>query len=563
MGDDPDQMPAIYARALNMAIAGRPADMTVSVHTCRGNFKSTFMATGGYDAVAETVFTQIETDGFFLEYDDARSGGFEPLRFMPKGRKVVLGLVSSKLPALESKDNLKRRIEEATKYVDLQNLCLSPQCGFASTHHGNKMTLDDLASSAAGINWQPLLQGLGVSETSFVVQQPSFIETFAQIWQQVPLQAWQDYYTFKTVDAFAGYLSDAFVQAQFDFEGRVLGGQTELEPRWKRGVGAIDSSLGEVVGKLYVEQHFQEASKLRMDQLIENLRAAFKSGIDELEWMTPETKTAAQEKLAKFNTKIGYPNSWKDYSALAVEPGDLVGNVMRSRRVEHQREIDKLGKPINRDEWFMTTYTVNAYYNPPMNEVVFPAAILQPPFFNVAADDAVNYGGIGAVIGHEFSHGFDDQGRKYDGNGNLRDWWTEADATAFSERANKLVAQYNQFEVLPGKFLNGDFTLGENIGDLSGLAVAYRAYKMSLNGQEDEVIDGFTGDQRFFIGWAQVWRRLYREENLEVRLTSDPHSHSEARANGVLRNFEPWYQAFNVQPGNKLYLAPEERVKIW
>ena len=281
-------------------------------------------------------------------------------------------------------------------------------------------------------------------------------------------------------------------------------------------------------------------------------------------WLVrPETKTAAQDKLAKFNTKIGYPDSWKDYSALTVEPGDLVGNVMRSRRVEHQREVDKLGKPINRDEWFMTTYTVNAYYNPPMNEVVFPAAILQPPFFNVTANDAVNYGGIGAVIGHEFSHGFDDQGRKYDGNGNLRDWWTEADATAFSERANKLVAQYNQFEVLPGKFLNGEFTLGENIGDLSGLAVAYRAYKMSLNGQEDVVIDGFTGDQRFFIGWAQVWRRLYREENLEVRLTSDPHSHSEARANGVLRNLDPWYQAFNVQPGSKLYLAPEDRVKIW
>ena len=427
----------------------------------------------------------------------------------------------------------------------------------------NKMTLDTLRTSAGGINWQPLLESLGVTESSFVVQQPSFIETFAQIWQQVPLQAWQDYYSFKTVDAFAGYLSDAFVQAQFDFEGRVLGGQSELEPRWKRGVGAVDGSLGEVVGKLYVEQHFQEASKLRMDQLIENLRAAFKSGIDELEWMTPETKTAAQDKLARFNTKIGYPDSWKDYSALTVEPGDLVGNVMRSRRVEHQREVDKLGKPINRDEWFMTTYTVNAYYNPPMNEVVFPAAILQPPFFNVAANDAVNYGGIGAVIGHEFSHGFDDQGRKYDGNGNLRDWWTEADATAFSQRANKLVAQYNQFEVLPGKFLNGEFTLGENIGDLSGLAVAYRAYKMSLNGQEDVVIDGFTGDQRFFIGWAQVWRRLYREENLEVRLTSDPHSHSEARANGVLRNFDPWYQAFNVQPGSKLYLAPEDRVKIW
>lgn len=427
----------------------------------------------------------------------------------------------------------------------------------------NKVTLDDLRSSAGGLDWQALLQALGVTETSYVVQQPSFLEALATLWSQVPLQAWQDYYSFKTLDAFAYYMSDDFVQAQFDFEGRVLGGQTEMEPRWKRGVGAVDSALGEMVGKLYVENYFQEESKQRMDQLIENLRDAFKVGIDELEWMTPETRLQAQDKLARFNTKIGYPDSWKDYSALTVDPTDLVGNVMRSRRVEHQREVDKLGQPINRDEWFMTPHTVNAYYNPPMNEVVFPAAILQPPFFNVEANDAVNYGGIGAVIGHEFSHGFDDQGRKYDGNGNLRDWWTEADAAAFSERANKLVAQYNEFEVLPGKFLNGEFTLGENIGDLSGLAVAYRAYKISLNGQEDVVIDGYTGDQRFFIGWAQVWRRLYRDENLEVRLTSDPHSHSEARANGVLRNFDPWYEAFNVQPGNKLYLAPEQRVKIW
>ena len=368
---------------------------------------------------------------------------------------------------------------------------------------------------------------------------------------------------FKAVDAFAGDLNDAFVQAQFEFEGRVLNGQQAIKPRWKRGVNAIDEALGEVVGKLYVENYFKEASKQRMDQLVENLRGAFKAGIDQLEWMTPETRTAAQEKLARFNTKIGYPKKWKDYSALTVDVTDLVGNVMRSRRVEHQRSIDKLGKPINRDEWLMTPYTVNAYYNPPMNEVVFPAAILQPPFFNVAANDAINYGGIGAVIGHEFSHGFDDQGRKYDGDGNLREWWTEADAKAFSERANKLVAQYSKFEVLPGKFLNGEFTLGENIGDLSGLAVAYRAYKMSLNGKEDAVIDGFTGDQRFFIGWAQVWRRLYRPENLEVRLTSDPHSPSENRANGIVRNFEPWYQAFKIQPENKLYLKPEERVKIW
>lgn len=427
----------------------------------------------------------------------------------------------------------------------------------------NKRTLAELQQMAPDIDWAQLLQGLGVNETVFVVAQPSFIEALGLIWKEVPLQDWKDYYAFKTVDAFAAYLSDAFVQAQFDFEGRVLGGQEELEPRWKRGVGAVDVALGEVVGKLYVENYFQEASKLRMDQLIENLRAAFRIGIDELEWMTPQTKQRAQEKLASFTTKIGYPDQWKDYSQLTVDAADLVGNVMRSRRLEHNREVGKLGKAIDRGEWFMTPYTVNAYYNPPMNEVVFPAAILQPPFFNVAADDAVNYGGIGAVIGHEFSHGFDDQGRKYDGMGNLNDWWTEADASAFSERANKLVAQYQSIEVLPGKFLNGEFTLGENIGDLSGLAVAYKAYRNSLNGTEAPVIDGFTGDQRFFIGWAQVWRRLYRNENLEVRITSDPHSHSEARTNAIVRNFDAWYEAFAVPPGAALYLAPQDRVKIW
>tara|TARA_R110002094_G_scaffold21337_5_gene33066 strand:- start:23702 stop:24658 length:957 start_codon:yes stop_codon:yes gene_type:complete len=318
-----------------------------------------------------------------------------------------------------------------------------------------------------------------------------------------------------------------------------------------------------MVGKLYVERYFQDAAKQRMDELIENLRTAFRLGIDELEWMTDATKAEAQDKLASFTAKIGYPDEWKDYSGLDVNENDLVGNVMRSRQIEHQREVSKLGQPINRGEWFMTPHTVNAYYNPNMNEVVFPAAILQPPFFNVAADDAVNYGGIGAVIGHEFSHGFDDQGRKSDGSGMLRDWWTEADAAAFSERANALVEQYNQFEVLPGKLLNGEFTLGENIGDLSGLAVAYKAYQLSLNGEEAPVIDGYTGDQRFFMGWAQVWRRLYRDENLEVRITTDPHSHSEARTNGIVRNIDAWYEAFDIQPEDAMYLPPQERVKIW
>ena len=427
----------------------------------------------------------------------------------------------------------------------------------------NKMTLDDLSGLSPDMDWGGFMTALGVTETTYIVRQPSYIEGLNNIWNDITLQQWKDYTSFKYVDSLAGYLSDDFVQAKFDFEGRTLGGLEEIRPRWKRGVDTVDAALGEVVGRLYVEEHFREASKARMDELVENLREAFRVGISELEWMTDATKAEALEKLAKFTTKIGYPDEWKDYSALTVAPDDLVGNVLRSRNVEHERELAKLGSPIDRGEWFMTPYTVNAYYNPPMNEIVFPAAILQPPFFNVEADDAVNYGGIGAVIGHEFSHGFDDQGRKSDGDGNLRDWWTEADAEAFSARANALVQQYNQYEVLPGKYLNGEFTLGENIGDLSGLAVAYKAWKLSLNGQEAPVIDGLTGDQRFFMGWAQIWRRLYRDENLEMRITSDPHSHSWARCNGVLRNFDPWYAAFDVKPGDALYLPPEERVKIW
>ena len=427
----------------------------------------------------------------------------------------------------------------------------------------NKMTLDELNSLSPDMNWGGYMEVLGISETTYVIRQPSYIEGLNRLWNDISLQQWQDYSSFKYVDSLAPYLSDDFVQAQFEFEGRTLGGLEEMRPRWKRGVGVVDSALGEVVGSLYVDEYFQEEAKARMDVLVENLRRAFQVGINELEWMSDATKGQAQEKLAKFNTKIGYPEEWKDYSALSADPLDLVGNMLRSRRLEHSRELEKLGSPINRAEWFMTPYTVNAYYNPPMNEIVFPAAILQPPFFNVEADDAVNYGGIGAVIGHEFSHGFDDQGRKYDGAGNLRDWWTEEDVDAFTARASALVNQYNQFEVLPGKFLNGEFTLGENIGDLSGLAVAYKAYQMSLNGRAAPVIDGLTGDQRFFMGWAQVWARLYRDENLENRITSDSHSHSEARTNGIVRNFDLWYETFDVQPGDALYLAPDERVKIW
>ena len=427
----------------------------------------------------------------------------------------------------------------------------------------NKLSLEDLQAQAPALDWQRLMQDLGIEQNTFIARQPSYLEGLSEIWESYSLQQWQDYAAFKLVDAYASYLSEDFVQAHFDFHGQVLSGLEEMRPRWKRGVEAVDGALGEVLGRLYVERHFQEESKQRMDELVDNLLAAFEQGIEELEWMTEETKAEAQDKLDKFTTKIGYPDKWKDYSALRVEEDDLVGNVMRSAQVEHERETSKLGNPVDREEWFMTPHTVNAYYNPTMNEIVFPAAILQPPFFNVEAEDAVNYGAIGAVIGHEISHGFDDQGRKSDGDGNLRDWWTQDDAEAFKARARKLVEQYREFEVLPGQYLDGEFTLGENIGDLSGLAVAYQAYKLSLQGEEAPVIDGLTGDQRFLMGWAQVWRRLYREEDLERRLTSDPHAHSEARVNGVVRNFDPWYEAFEVEPEDELYLPPEERVEIW
>jgi predicted metalloendopeptidase len=300
-----------------------------------------------------------------------------------------------------------------------------------------------------------------------------------------------------------------------------------------------------------------------MDGLVKNLLEAYRQSIDGLDWMSPETRKAAQEKLAKFTPKIGYPNKWRDYSALNIKPDDLLGNVFRANEFEYQRGINKLGQPIDRDEWGMTPQTVNAYYNPEMNEIVFPAAILQPPFFNLKADDAANYGGIGAVIGHEISHGFDDQGSRYDGDGTLRDWWTADDRRNFETRTKALIDQYSAYEPVKGYQVNGAFTIGENIADLAGMTIAYKAYHIALNGKPAPVIDGLSGDQRFFMGWAQVWRRKYREANLVSRLKTDPHSPSEYRCNGVVTNLPGYYEAFEVKPGDKLYKAPEQRIRLW
>ncbi len=428
----------------------------------------------------------------------------------------------------------------------------------------NPYDVDGANELTPGFDWNIFLDAAGLDPArDFIVRQPSYFTALGNMVAETPVDDWKTYFRFKLLDAAAPYLSEAFVEASFDMGGRAVQGIEQNQPRWKRAVQATDGNVGELAGKMYVAKHFPPESKVRMNAMIENLREVFIEAINELEWMGELTKEQAQDKLARFNTKIGYPDKWRDYSSLDIVADDLAGNIMRSNASQYDRMIGKLGGPIDRTEWFMTPQTVNAYYNPPMNEIVFPAAILQPPFFNVGADDAVNYGGIGGVIGHEFSHGFDDQGRKTDGDGNLRDWWTEEDATEFKARAQGLVDQYAGYSPLEGEHLNGELTLGENIGDLAGLTMAYRAYKHSLGGKEAPVIDGFTGDQRFFLGWAQVWARKYRDKELLRRLKIDPHSPSEYRANGTVSNIPEFYAAFDVQEGDGMYLADEVRVKIW
>jgi predicted metalloendopeptidase len=336
-----------------------------------------------------------------------------------------------------------------------------------------------------------------------------------------------------------------------------------MRPRWKRGVATVNDAMGDLLGQRYVQRYFPPDAKKRIDTLVGKLIDAYRSSIDGLDWMSEATKAEARDKLSKLAVKIGYPTKWKDYSKLVVDRDDLVGNELRSAQVEYQRAVDRLGKPVDREEWFTTPQTVNAYYNPTRNDITFPAAILQPPFFDPHADDAVNYGAIGSVIGHEISHAFDDQGRKFDGTGNLRDWWTPQDVQRFTARTQALVAQYSAYEPLPGEHINGELTLGENIADLSGLTVAHRAYQLSLGGRPAPMISGFTGEQRFFLGWAQVWRGKTRDQDLRAQLLSDPHSPDEFRTNGVVSNLPEFYTAFGVKPGDKLFRPPDQRVKIW
>lgn len=397
----------------------------------------------------------------------------------------------------------------------------------------------------------------------FVVAQTSYFAALGPLVRNLPVADWQTWLRFKTLKHYAPFLTAAIVQEDFAFEGGVLKGTEANKPRWKRGVQLASRQLGDAVGKAYVERHFPPSSKARMERMISDLRAAYRESIDKLAWMTPETRQAAQAKLAKFGSKIGYPERWRDYSSVSLSAGDLVGNLRRTESFAHGYAADRLNKPVDRNEWLMSPQTVNAYYQSTSNEIVFPAAILQPPFFDPAADDAHNYGSIGSIIGHEFSHGFDDQGRKFDGDGRLRDWWTPTDAAQYTARTKRLIARYNGFRPLPNFSINGELTLGENIADLAGLTMAHRAWRLALKGRDAPAIDGFSGEQRFFIGFAAAFRGMDRPRGLQAQLLSDPHSPDEYRVTGVLPNLAPFHAAFGVGPGDQMYLAPEQRVAIW
>jgi putative endopeptidase len=431
----------------------------------------------------------------------------------------------------------------------------------------NKRTRVQLDELAPGLGWDRWLAATEVPDGAFdevIVRQPEALETASRLLGEAPLEDWKAWLVFHHVRAASPFLSSRFVNANFAFYGTLLSGIPELRERWKRGVDVVEGGLGEAVGRLYVSRHFPPEHKAHMDRLVGWLVEAYRQDIDQLDWMSPETKQRALEKLSQFTPKVGYPDTWRDYSKLAIDPNDLLGNVRRCDAFETDRNLAKLGGPIDRDEWHMTPQTVNAYYNPGMNEIVFPAAILRWPFFDPEADDAVNFGGIGAVIGHEIGHGFDDQGSRYDGLGNLSDWWTDADRAGFDERAQKLIAQYDALEPadLPGHHVNGALTVGENIGDLGGITIAHKAYKLSLEGEEAPEIDGLTGSQRVFLGWAQVWRTVVREAEQIRRLAIDPHSPPEFRAN-VVRNLVEFQEAFGVTKEDAMWLDEEARVRIW
>ena len=428
----------------------------------------------------------------------------------------------------------------------------------------NKYAISDLDQLMPDFNWDNMLKNAGIlNQQNIVVAQIDYLKSLNNIIKTTPLTTWKGYLKWNAIHGAATSLNTALDNENFDFYGKTLNGIRTQQPLWRRGVDRVNNNLGEIVGKVYVKKHFSPQAKEEVTLLVKNLLKAYGESIKNLDWMSPVTKKQALDKLSKFTPKIGYPDKWRDYSTLKVVKGDLYGNQQKATDFEYNRQINKLGKPVDRTEWGMTPQTVNAYYNPPLNEIVFPAAILRPPYFNLKVENAANYGGIGAIIGHEIGHGFDDQGSSFDGDGVLRNWWTPEDLTAFKQKTGALVAQYNTFKVFPDLNVNGEFTQGENIGDLGGLSIAIKAYKMSLEGKESPVLDGFTGDQRVLLSWGQCWLNKSREEALRNQIATDPHSPAKFRVNGVVRNIPEFYTAFKIKPTDSLYLAPEKRVKIW
>ena len=433
----------------------------------------------------------------------------------------------------------------------------------------NKKSFAELKQLAANFNWPLWISASNTPAAvldQVIVRQPSYFEGLSKLMAAFDLPKWRSWLIWHVLSGASPYLSSNFVNENFHFYGTTLSGIPKLKDRWKRGVGLVEGALGEAVGQIYVERHFGEIAKTKMVELVANLIKAYRVSIEGLSWMSQETKQRAYIKLEKFTPKIGYPDKWRDYSALEIKPGDLIGNLAQIAKYSQDYEYNKIGKPVDKSEWYMTPQTVNAYYNPGMNEIVFPAAILQPPFFDVAADDyAANYGGIGAVIGHEIGHGFDDQGSKYDGDGNLVNWWSDIDRKEFEKRTKKLIDQYDQLSpaAAPDVKVNGALTVGENIGDLGGLTIAYKAYEISLNGKQPPVIDGYSGAQRFFMGWAQSWRGKYRAEEVRRRIATDPHSPDEFRCNQIVSNLDEFYQAFTVSENDKHFMQAQERVRIW
>jgi len=496
---------------------------------------------------------------------------------------------------LEDKENYRNARQALTKYIerlfelaklpggtDVSSKILKLETELAKVHWSktelrdaekryNLYRTEDLSKLTSKFPWQQFFAACGAPKLAEVnVATPSYFQGLEKLVETVSVDEWKEYLRFRALDEAAPFLTKNFADAHFELHERAVSGVPEQQPRWKRavdataGAGAGDfGALGDALGQLYVKKHFPAESRRRMNELVSNLLKTYESSIKDLSWMTAATKQKALEKLNRITTKIGYPDEWRDYSKLEIRADDLLGNIRRASQFDYQRRLARLHQPVDHKEWGMTPQTVNAYYNPSLNEIVFPAAILQPPFFDAQVEDAVNYGGIGAVIGHEISHGFDDQGSRYDAQGNLTNWWTDEDRKAYEALTTRLVAQFDEFEPLPGRKVNGKLTLGENIADLSGMAIAYKAYRLSLKKDEGPVIDGTTSSQRFFLGWAQIWRRKYRDDELTRRLVVDPHSPSLYRANGPVRNLDAFYDAFQVKPGDKMFRPKSERIQIW